>query len=50
LREFQAAKTNKQSNESYVNEAHGFNVSGTGGYRISYRKALELRCISSIAH
>ncbi|CAH8431209.1 unnamed protein product [Schistosoma haematobium] len=33
LREFQAAKANKQSNESYVNEAHGFNVSGTGGYQ-----------------
>ncbi|CAH8431252.1 unnamed protein product, partial [Schistosoma haematobium] len=33
LREFQAAKAYKQSNESYVNEAHGFNVSGTGGYR-----------------
>ncbi|CAH8287088.1 unnamed protein product [Schistosoma haematobium] len=38
LREFQAAKANKQSNESYVNEAHGFNVSGTGGYRVSNGK------------
>ncbi|CAH8434304.1 unnamed protein product [Schistosoma margrebowiei] len=33
LREFQASKANKQSNESYVNQTHGSSVPGTGGYR-----------------
>ncbi|CAH8432706.1 unnamed protein product [Schistosoma mattheei] len=33
LREFQASKANKQSNESHVNQTHGSSVSGTGGYR-----------------
>uniref|UniRef100_A0A3Q0KLJ2 Golgin subfamily A member 2 n=1 Tax=Schistosoma mansoni TaxID=6183 RepID=A0A3Q0KLJ2_SCHMA len=36
LREFQAAKAKRQLDESYVNQTHGFNVSGTGDYQTNF--------------
>ncbi|CAH8432253.1 unnamed protein product [Schistosoma rodhaini] len=36
LREFQASKAKRQLDESYVNQTHGFNVSGTGDYQTNF--------------